>query len=1080
MATEGDDVLYAYGNDELPDDDQVIDGLGGNDQINGASGNDYLLGSAGNDTLRGDVINGTVSFGTDYLDGGTGDDRLYGEGGNDTLAGGTGNDVLYGDGYVGGNDPRDGNDTIYAGTGADHVLGGSGNDVIYADGSFADGPDRLEGGLGNDVYIVDGGANIILTDDGGHDRLEISSSVSLQHPNGAIVVEIEDLTLTGTGAFAANGNSLDNVMRGNAAGNILRGYDGTDTLFGNDGNDWLEGGFGSLDTLRGGRGDDTYVVTDFDDIWEDVNQGSDTVRSSVRWVLAANFESLVLTGAANVNGFGNELANTLTGNSGNNYLAGQLASDTLQGGAGNDFYALGDVNAPNPFSIPRFDTVIEVANAGSDTVEINSETGDPFVDSYTLTADVETGIIVGAAAFDLAGNASDNVLIGNNFANLLTGNGGNDILDGNAGLDRAGLDTLAGGLGNDTYELSDRNYVGQFEDYAYDSAVEGAGAGIDFVKVTTRVSPNFYSNYTLTANVENGALFGADVFNLTGNELANALTGNGAVNGLFGLGGNDTLSGGLGADILIGGTGNDTYELRDRYFVGQFEDYVYDTVTEEAGAGIDSVNVMPVVSPNFSSNYTLAANVENGTLLGTVAFNLSGNAIANSLGGNSAANGLFGLGGNDFLAGFAGGDVLVGGLGFDYATYGPDPNGIDFSLAGVLADLLLPGFNTGDAAGDSYDGIEGLVGSLYGDNLRGDNNGNALSGGSGGNDTLFGRGGNDALGGGIGNDLLFGGLGADRHDGGAGSDTASYAIAAATNPATAAGLIADLLVPRANTGEAAGDTYVSIENLTGSAFNDSLRGDNLANRVDGGNGNDALFGRGGNDVLVGGAGNDLFAGGLGADRHDGGPGADTASYAGAAATNPGTGAGLIADLLVPGLNTGEAAGDTYVSIQYLTGSAFSDVLRGDNLANFIDGGSGNDALFGRSGNDALFGAAGNDFLTGGLGQDRLTGGTGIDRFDFNLIGETGTTAATRDIVSDFLHLTDRIDLSTIDAIAGGANNAFDFIQGGPFTAAGQVRAFQAGGDTIIELNTVGASGAEAQIVLSGIAAATLTDPDFVL
>jgi serralysin len=123
--------------------------------------------------------------------------------------------------------------------------------------------------------------------------------------------------------------------------------------------------------------------------------------------------------------------------------------------------------------------------------------------------------------------------------------------------------------------------------------------------------------------------------------------------------------------------------------------------------------------------------------------------------------------------------------------------------------------------------------------------------GDGGADELFGR---------DGSDVLIGGAGADLLDGGAGIDTASYATAAGA-------VLADLMRdPSWNNGDAYRDTYISIENLNGSAYADSLRGNDAGNSLDGGDGADQLHGRGGNDVLIGGAGADLLLGGSNADR----------------------------------------------------------------------------------------------------------------------------------------------------------------------------------------------------------------------
>ena len=189
--------------------------------------------------------------------------------------------------------------------------------------------------------------------------------------------------------------------------------------------------------------------------------------------------------------------------------------------------------------------------------------------------------------------------------------------------------------------------------------------------------------------------------------------------------------------------------------------------------------------------------------------------------------------------------------------------------------------------------------------------------GLGGADYLRGFSGADLLSGGDGNDNLNGGRGADALDGGAGFDLASYWL-------STRGLTADLQNPDANTSEAKGDSYVGIEGLEGSYFNDVLRGD--------GNSNDIL-GAGGDDRLVGRGGDDFLAGGAGADRIDGGDGLDFAGYWE-------SDVGLTVDLLDPAENTGEAQGDSYASVEGLLGTRFDDVLRGNGEANIIFGNDG--------------------------------------------------------------------------------------------------------------------------------------------
>jgi Ca2+-binding RTX toxin-like protein len=778
-------IYFGGGNDDWRPGHYDADWVDGPDEFHGGGGNDILHGDrwdsgspGGADLLFGDAGDDELYGGAanDYLDGGDGNDLLYGDAGlnrnypyqydnDDTIFGGAGDDKIYGEG---------GNDTLYTGTGRDFVDGGQGDDKIYADGSFADGADFLYGSAGNDVYFVAGGNILFRGDaaDDGYDRIEISANVSLVYGDGTDLIEIEEIALTGAGAFYAGGNSLDNVIAGNAWNNTLIGRAGADQLFGNDGNDRLEGGFGWIDTLRGGAGNDTYVLNDFDDIAEGGDQGHDIVESSIDRMLPVNFEDLVLTGFGNTDGTGNGASNILTGNSGNNRLDGGFGYDELDGGAGNDTYLLGSTTLIAGGY--QWDLLGEDLFAGTDTVYASADAGRY---TYQLGLNFENLVATGVSDFRLWGNEANNSLTGNAGANVLEGFGGNDLLRG-----QSGLDTLNGGGGNDDYLLADATLING--GYTWDSVTEAFNSGIDTVYASADVGRY---TYQLGANVENLKATGASDFRLWGNEGDNGLTGNIGANVLAGFGGNDTLNGERGLDDLSGDGGNDTYILADATLING--GYTWDAITEGFGAGVDTVFASADVG---RYTYQLGANVENLTATGASAFRLWGNELDNRLTGNAAADDMSGFLGADRLDGKGGLDSLAGGGGDDIY---------------VLADAtLINGGYTWDGVTEAFNGgtdtvfasadvgrytyqlsanVENLVATgasifrLWGN--AGDNSltGNAaanLIAGYDGADTLIGGMGDDSLAGGIGADLLGGGVGRDVLSGGGGGDTFFFGL----------------------------------------------------------------------------------------------------------------------------------------------------------------------------------------------------------------------------------------------------------------------------------------------------------------
>lgn len=233
---------------------------------------------------------------------------------------------------------------------------------------------------------------------------------------------------------------------------------------------------------------------------------------------------------------------------------------------------------------------------------------------------------------------------------------------------------------------------------------------------------------------------------------------------------------------------------------------------------------------------------------------LTGGAGDDAVRGGDGSDTLFGMAGGDVLRGDAGADVLDGGLGDDRIDGGAGVDRVSYASAkkAVTVSLDLSDWqDTGGGGRDLLSNVEDLDGTALADTLTGSLVANQVRG-LAGNDRIEGLAGDDVLDGGDGNDVLSGGKGGDRLVGGAGTDIATYAT-------SRTGVTASIANPKANTGDAKGDTYDGIEGLLGSAANDALTGSrNGADRLNGGDGHDVLSGLSGHDTLTGGLGDDVF------------------------------------------------------------------------------------------------------------------------------------------------------------------------------------------------------------------------------
>ncbi|WP_422777777.1 M10 family metallopeptidase C-terminal domain-containing protein [Pseudomonas mediterranea] len=1031
-------------------DDTLIGNALGN-VLNGLAGKDTLIGGAGNDTyvvdnigdvisedstLAGeiDTVRSSVSWGlganlenltltgndnvnglgnalANVLTGNAGDNVLVGGAGQDTLIGGAGNDtyvvdnvgdviseestqageidivrssVSWGLGANLENLTLIGNDNINGlGNALDNVVTGNAGNNVLVGGA---GADTLIGGAGNDTYVVDNVGDVINEDSTLAGEIDtVRSSVSW-----GLGANLENLTLIGNDNINGLGNALDNVLTGNAGNNVLVGGVGADTLI-------------------GGAGNDTYVVDNVGDvISEDSTLAGeiDTVRSSVSWGLGANLENLTLTGNDNLNGIGNALANVLTGNAGNNVLVGGAGQDTLIGGAGDDLYVLDNIG----------DTVTELADEGHDLVRTAV--------TYTLSANVEDGQLIGISAINLVGNAAANSLVGNSADNVLNGLGGADTMEGGAGNDSYVVDNIGDTVIEQGTSLSEIDSIFSSVSYILGSNLEvlklvgtdnldGTGNALDN-RLTGNVGANLLNgglgadtliggagndtyvvdnvgdvisedstlageidtvrssvSWGLGANLENLTLIGNDNLNGLGNALDNVVTGNA---------GNNVLVGGAGQDTLIGGVGDDLYVL----------DNIGDTVTELTGEGHDLIRT--------SVSYTLSANVEDGQLVGVSAINLTGNALDNRLTGNVGAN---------LLNGGLGADTLIGGAGND--TYVVDNIGDVISEESTLAGEI-------DTVRSSVSW--GLGANLENLTLTGNDNINGL--GNALDNVVTGNAGNNVLVGGAGQDTLIGGAGNDTYV----VDNVGDVISEEST------LVGEIDIVRSSVSWGLG---ANLENLTLTG-NDNINGlgNALDNVVTGNAGNNVLVGGAGQDTLIGGAGDDLYvldnigdavteladeghdlvrtsvSYTLSANVEDGQlVGLSAINLTGNALDNRLTG-NVEANLLNGGLGAdtliGGAGNDTYVVDN--VGDVISeestlvgeiDIVRssvswglGANLENLTLTGNDNINGLGNALDNVVTGNAGNNVLVGGAGQDTLIGGAGDDLYVLDNIGDTVT------------------------------------------------------------------------------------------
>ena len=987
-------TLNDTGADVLVTHDGETDTLRSIENIQGTVGNDTITGNSQNNTLSGGAS------GNDTLSGGAGEDRLIGGGftTTTTVSAPSQADITKAQGTYNGNIASaiatagafdvDANPDITNSTTLPHatinaVANGGSLEYYRIDvtvpGSQAifdiDGPGTLDDSF---IELVNSNGQVIASNDTGagdptypgHDDAYLAYTFQTA---GTYFIRVGLWNGAATAQPLIAGQTYQlNISLANSA-NVTTTTTATNTSSlvadGGEGNDYIAGTLGN-DVLNGGNGNDTAAFTNA------FNGGSTTgvtvdlnIQGTAQNTVAAGSDTL--TGIENL--IGSALNDTLIGNADANVIEGGRGDDTLVGGAGNDTASYAGASADVTVSLALQGSAQNTGVTGTDTLTgFQNLLGSAFND--TLTGDTGENTLTGGAGDDTlrtGGNTGGTVDLldggtGSDTASFsgytesvtATLRGANDGIAAVAGGQIAalrGIENLAGGSGNDVLTGDDGANV--IEGGLGDDALNG-GAGIDTVAFTgsTGVTVDLSVTTAQNTGVGNDTIVGFE----------NVRTGSG----------NDTVTGDAGDNIFFDGGGADTYTGG----AGS------DTVDYSAAAGFVTVNLNNAQQTILAAAGDTLIGVENinGSLVSTN--NLTGgNTTDNRLVGGSAADRLIGGGMNDTLIGGAGNDVIFGDYVDTFSTVTGSADGNDVLEGGAGSDILIGGL---------------------------------------GNDTLRGGDGDDTLVGGIGNAgtsltaVYTNDGGNDTFDGGDGTDTA-YAY----YTGRAGGVSFDL-------GNLEGNSAITLDGANIGSFTSVerviFRGGTGNDVVRGGGTLDTLVGNEGDDVLDGWYGNDTLSGGLGNDTLIGGEGLDTATYVNATA-------GVNVDLRIQGTaqDTGGEGIDTLSGIEYLTGSAFGDTLRGNDAFNLIIDNAVTSTATALGQTDALYGYGGDDSIlvtrTSGTVATNIImdGGDGNDIIELRSGALGAAPAAVADGLSTATYLSvgatssDRnLDTVTVDAGAG--------------------------------------------------------------
>jgi Ca2+-binding RTX toxin-like protein len=974
-------------------------------------------------------------------------------------------------------------DKIIGNSAANMILGNGGSDVLRGEG----GADILTGGAGADVFVYhritdsSAAARDLITDfTVGIDRLDFTLlpalSFAVSQAGGQTLLSA--VTVQGTLEIAFNGLfTLDQLLPeriapqlGDAAANSLLGTTAADHIFGLEGNDSIDGGdsgdllVGGLgvDQLNGGLGDDIiYGGTGQDGLIDP--EGADVLNG----------------GAGDDRLYGELGADLLFGGSGNDELWGGAGDDRLDAGVGNDVVDGGTGH-----------DVLVISDAGSVAAwSINGMSYAGLAQRVGARIDFTS---IEAMQLSL-GNGADLVYLPFRGENVVDAGGGDDRIFGGVLFDRLfggdGNDSLDGGFGSDWLEGGAGTDVLNGNEGIDRARYASAGAGVTVDLRIVGAQDTGAAGFDALLSIED----------LEGSAFADTLIGSNQINYLDGGAGNDLLTGGGGNDRIEGGAGTNDFAT----YSGSSADYLIEQVIIDGilhyrvigqGAAIgDGIDLLTGVEFLRFANMDLR--------ISNAAPTLGSPAIPDQNAGDGALYsyqiplGSFIDADGDplsFIATLADGSPLPGWLSFNAAarTFSGTP---PFGAIGTVLQIKItaadnvPGYPTSFVS----DVFALSIFEAPGADINGTSGVDSLSG-TFRSERMFGL---DS------DDNLLGSLGTDLLDGGNGSDTADYY-------ASASGVTVNLLAGIGSDGDAQGDSFVSIENVRGSTFADSLNGSAAANILNGNGGADNLFGGAGHDRLILGAG-------ANGSVIDGGADSDTlvinssvSSLAGLTGiealelvggsvltlTQAQFNTGLAANTVVSGIGTITVAmtspGD-FVSKLYsfigsgvafvVNGSSGNDIIKLGNAPSTVNTGDGSNTVQGGNLVDRVIGGAGVDKIAGNGGADILTGGAGADVFKFRSISDS--ISGNSDTITDYAIGIDKLNFSRIDTNPGLAGDqGFAFIGNAFFVANGtaQIRYTSAAGDLLVQADANGDGIGDMEIILAGRAGCVLTAADFVL